>query len=75
MAAVGGPPHGLVGEETNNNGNTSVGDETGLMGSPDSSSEEGDGLRRGQRKPGQCLPKARITPELIIRSDGLASHI
>lgn len=75
MEAVRRPPLALAGEETNNNGKTSAGDETGHIGAPDSSSEEGDDLRRGQRKPGQCLPKSRITPELIIKSDGLALHI
>lgn len=34
--------------------------------------EEG---KKGQRQPGQCLPKSSATPKLIIKSDGLVAHI
>ena len=45
------------------------------MGASENSSDEGEDVRRGQRKPGQCLPKSKITSKLIIKSDGLESHI
>lgn len=31
--------------------------------------------RNGSRQLGSCLPKSKVMPSLIIRSEGLASHI
>ena len=38
-------------------------------------SESGNGLKKEKRKSGQCLPKASVIPELIIKSKGLDAHI
>ena len=31
--------------------------------------------RKGSRQPCSCLPKSKVTPSLVIRSEGLANHI
>lgn len=31
--------------------------------------------RKGSRQSGSCLPKSKVTPSLVIRSEGLANHI
>ena len=41
----------------------------------DGSTRSGEGLVKGPRKPGQCLPKSSEILEMTIKSEGLASHI
>jgi hypothetical protein len=52
-----------------------VGEEEGQNAANDSRIEAGEGPKRSQRKPGQCLLKSWTTSEMIIISDGLESHI
>lgn len=66
---------------------SSVESERGREGDPEQSKGEGQNTaqegwaelgtepKKGLRRPGQCLPKASITPNITIKSEGLDAHI
>ena len=64
-----------AGEEINSKEKQSMGGEEGQNVAKDSHIESGEGSKRGQRKPGQCLPKSWIILEMIVKLDGLEFHI
>ena len=62
-------------EENGSKGSSSLGKGEGQKVAKDESSGSREGLVKGPRKPGQCLPKSSEISEMTIKSEGLASHI